>query len=253
MPIGRLVRMPDGFRWPAAARARMPRIDVSDFAVELARLAGVSGLLHLFDPADYSVANGAALDRASGTTWSRKDAGGDGPVVSAINGKTALSFTRGTSRRLVSSAVRPAGSFSVAMAWTIAAGDAAAQPCTIMASGANSAGYNNSGQLIFTLGGDQMVCNETPGTHVGIFSYDEATKELAYIRRNGTVANRFTSPSAAGAGDRWNIGGWFFDGNDPTMKAGRFMVFNKALHLDANLPTAAALLNLLGTEYNVAT
>ncbi|QBE91500.1 hypothetical protein DRN02_005275 [Sphingomonas paucimobilis] len=235
MTIGRFITMPEGFRWPASARARMPRIDISTGAQDLARLLTTLGAVKVFDPADFQPASRSVIDRLDGSTYAPSDANGAAPTLSTIGGQAALTFvTTGSAqtntRRLANLVARSAGSFSIAVVWSVAAGVTTSGTAPVLVSIGNAAAFYLNGELNLTLDGNAPAIKTgvQAGAHVGIMSYDAATRTLTWVDETGTVSaiGTYDSPAPAGL----NIMGNFADGRDLGGMIGRVILFNRALH-----------------------
>lgn len=235
MTIGRFVTMPPGFRWPASARVRMPRVDISRAAQNLARVCLALGAGKVFDPTDYKTASRTVVDRLDGTTWSPADPYGAAHERSKIGNRAALTFVTnagaaGSTRRIMNPVTRPAGSFAVVLEWqaSAAATNDGAAPALISNGPANA--FYLNGKLNLTCDGNRPAVETSigAGAHVGAMSYNAGDRTLTWIDENGVVAGLGTyDPPEAG---RWALMGNFADGRDLAGQLGMAITFPRALH-----------------------
>lgn len=260
----RVLLQPPGFRYSDEKRAKMQRIDISDFAVSLARLVDDTGLVGMFDPIAYVAGQAVRDSAARGGLWQLVGNEQNAPAVTAINGIPAVNFSHGNTRHFTSSYVRPAGSFSVAIVIAVSATEAADFPGFLFSTGlqVNTSSNTNvryqGGSLRFLADNNDPhgVVNTAlgaPGSYVLIFSYDAETGIGAVVRPDGSVvtANFGNYPPA---GYAWNLGG-FADGSFGNYgfsgKVGHTLLFDQALHVPENLTKARSLISLLRSRYAI--
>jgi hypothetical protein len=260
----RVILQPPGFRYSDEKRATMQRIDISDFAVALARLVEDMGLVGMFDPIAYSVGQSVHDSAARGGLWQLVGNEPNPPAVTAINGIPAVNFSHGGTRHFTSSYVRAAGSFSVAIVIAVSPTEAEDFPGFLFSTGlqVNTSSNTNvryqDGTLRFLADNNDThgVVNTglgAPGIHVLIFSYDAETDIGAVVRPHGSVvtANFGGYPPA---GYVWNLGG-FADGSFGSYgfsgKVGHTLFFDQALHAPENITKARSLISLLRSRYAI--
>jgi hypothetical protein len=251
-----------GFKFSADARANMQRVAISAFDQNLARAAGRNGLVHLFDPADYVPATGLCADRAAaasslGCVGAKYTAG----VFS--NGKPAIVPAAGNAG-LRTTALKAETSFTVLLAYEVTAALEAGNAIYTLF-GCNAAtrlqAYKqstNSGNLVMAANGNDLskgTYNMTGLRHTGIYvdawSYDATTKTASVVDVSGNVigatGNAFTLDAANGAA--WEFATGLGGANVWDGKFGRILVFDRAMHVAANLPALRETMGLLKADY----
>jgi hypothetical protein len=252
-----------GFKFSDTARANMQRVGVSTFDQSLARTAGRNGLVHLFDPADYNAATGMCADRAAANANISSVAGKYTAGVFS-NGKPAIvPPAPGSNGGVATSFLKVETSFTVLLAYEItAAGYASGTLQSLLGSGSGASRLQvykqgaNNGNLVMAANGQDLTkgqyssgAGRVAGLYVDAFSFDSATKSAGIVDVNGNViGNTVTAFSIDPInGYSWAFGqvsGTIWDG-----KLGRIMIFDRAMHLAANLPALKDTMALLKSDY----
>ncbi|WP_298808362.1 hypothetical protein [uncultured Sphingomonas sp.] len=255
MPLFEGEPLPAGGTYPPSFRAGMIRIDVSGYQRDLARIGDAAGVTHLFDPAVLS--GGIVPDRAAlGVSWSLAGAATAAPSPASINGRPALRFDHNATRWFRSSSLRPAGSFSVIMAWEVSDADAAVLPSVLWGIGPANPPVGHvryqDGQLRYlstNVDADGVIQSGiAPGQRIAIFSYDADTATGAVMRRDGSIVS---TPFAAPPSDTaWNIGGWQ-DGYSASAKIGLTAISTRPLASAAWRALGKELIDCIAAEYGI--
>jgi|GEM_PF-3652833 len=241
------------FRYSDTVRASSIQIlEPSMFDRALATAAGRNGLAMHFDPADFS--GGTALDRASLATWNTTASGSADAVLSDINGKPALAFTRGTSRLIQSSVARANGSFSIMLVRQQTADEAAVAAAVMFGSGPSLDNLIHARQVSGSM--RWFPNTSTPGvpsiyadgTFLETFTYDAETQLGSILSSTGGLIGQggFGSPPATGY--PLEIGGWNFGYGFPG-KIGRVLVFDRDLSAASEAGNLSGILDLMRAEY----
>lgn len=260
MSLGRFQLLPAGSTYPVAARGSLAGpVDRSPAAIAAARGAAGLGLVAAFNPS-YE-ANGIVPDGVrAGAAWALAGGEVNDPAPSAIGASPAEQYVHGQSRHYVSSFTRPAGSFSIVLTYAVSPDEAATMRAVIFACGADgdtgavlNARHQNGRLHFFADNVDAHGFIDTGlvgGGRTACFSYDAATGTGAVTLANGDPV---TAPfSAPPSGQPWTIGGWS-DGYGFAGKLGNSaLIFDRALHTDANRPAAQRLLAALNAAHGLA-